>query len=275
MLRILTVLALVMATSQAIAGAWTLERGKSNVFVTSTFTYGDHGFDDDGDLVSVPEYQKFTLNGAFEYGVRPWLTAVVRGELRQEQGYGPIGQLPYEDPRFVPGRDDTRTIYGQTDVSYAAIAAGARARLLEGDYFVVSTEGLLSSGGFDENITNAPSDGPFAEIRGLFGVGGPVLGLHSFFDAQAGYRARFEEDDADEIVIDLTVGVHVHPRWLILAQTFSTFELGRNTDYTKAGASVVYEVTDKLSLEVGGLATVAGRNALQEIGGKVGFWRSF
>jgi hypothetical protein len=38
---------------------------------------------------------------------------------------------------------------------------------------------------------------------------------------------------------------------------------------------VVYSVRDTFHVEVGGLATVAGRNAVREIGGRIGFWYEF
>ncbi|MEO1103184.1 MAG: hypothetical protein AAFW98_05560 [Pseudomonadota bacterium] len=275
MVRISFVLILVLMSTDALAGAWTLERGKTHTYTTSSFTYGNHSYDENGDLVKVPEYRKFTLNAALEYGVRDWLTAIVRGELRQEIGHGEIYRLPYRDPIFVEGEDGDGIVYGERSEVFGAIEGAARVRLLKGDNHVVSAQGAFASGGFDYDGAGADSDGPYVEARALFGIGKPIWGRHTFFDAQAAYRFRFDPDDTDEVVVDLTVGAQLLPRWMLLGQTFSTIEVDGETHYTKAGGSVVYAVNERLRVELGGIATVYGRNALQEYGGKVGFWWTY
>lgn len=259
----------------AAAGAWTLPQGESRTYATSSFTYGDHGFDDDGKLVKVPEYNKFTLNGAFEYGVRPWLTAVLRGELRQEYGYGEVYREAFVNPIFVEGNSGERVVYGYDTKSFANVLGGARARVLQGKHHVGSVEAVASTGGFDSQGIGAPSDGPFLEARALFGIGKPFKDVHVFFGAAAGYRWRIDSRDKDEVVLDLTLGSQVLPRWMVLGQTFSTLEVGGDVHYTKAGASVVYSVSDRLKFEAGGIATVYGRNAIQEFGGKAGLWWAY
>lgn len=273
MVRLFVVLLLlILSASRASPGAWTLDSGETRTYTTSSFTYGNHGFDDDGKLVKVPEYRKFTLNGALDYGVRPWLTAVLRGELRQEYGYGEVQRLPFVDPIFVEGQTRTRVVYGHRTMNYGNLAGGARFRVLERDHYVGSVEGVASTGGFDSLGTGAPSDGPFVEARALFGIGRPFSGRHLFLNAEAGYRARLEADDKDELVLDLTVGAQVLPRWMVLGQTFSTFEVAGDVHYTKGGASAVYEINDRMRLEIGAVATLHGRNAIQELGGKIGVW---
>ncbi len=275
MLRFAVVLLLVMSTVPAAAGAWTLPEGETRVYSTSTFTYGDHGFDDEGKLVKVPEYRKFTLNAAMEYGIRPWLTAVMRGEMRQEYGFGEIYRDPYDNPIFVEGRSGPRVVYGYDTKSYGNILGGARVRVAEGANYVGSIEAVASTGGFDSLGLGAPSDGPFVEARALLGAGKLLSGRQVFANAEAGYRLRLKSDDKDEVVFDLTLGAHLKPRWMVLAQTFSTFELGGDVHYTKAGGSVVYRINDRMQFELGGIATVLGRNAIQEFGAKAGFWWSY
>jgi len=271
-LRLVVLILAMLPAADAVAGAWTLPQGEVQTYTTSSFTFGNHGFDDDGQLIKVPEYRKFTLNGAFEYGVRPWLTAVLRGELRQEYGFGEIYRAPFVNPIFVEGNSGEQVVYGYDTKSYANVLGGARARVLDGTDYVGSVEAVASTGGFDSLGTGAPSDGPFLEARALVGYGRPFRDMHMFVSAEGGYRWRVESGDKDELVLDLTVGSQVLPRWMVLGQTFSTFEVAGDVHYTKAGASVVYSITDRLRLEVGGIATVYGRNAIQELGGKAGFW---
>lgn len=243
------------ATS-AIAGAWTLQRGETRTYVTSSFTYGDHGFDENGDLVAVPEYQKLNLSAALEYGMRPWLTAIVRGEMTDET----------LETEVEPGLLDSQR------KTFASIAGGARVRLYQGPMWVASAEVTAFSGGFTTAGDGEVSDSPGVEIRALGGIGGDVYDIPVFADAQLAYRAEFDKDQSDEIKLDLTVGAQVLPNWMILAQTFSTFQTDGEAFYHKLSGSVVRRVTDRLRVEVGGTATVAGKNAIRELGAHIGFW---
>ena len=197
---------------------------------------------------------------------------MVRGELRDEYGYGEISRLPFKSPIFVEGRSNTTVVYGYRSKSYANVLGGARARLLDRDFYVVSLEAVASTGGFDSGGDGAPSDGPFVEARAQMGGSHTVSGRNVFGNAELGYRVRIDPDDKDEVVLDLTVGAQVHPRVMLIGQTFSTFEVDGDVHYTKAAGSLVYHVNERMRVEVGALGTVYGRNAIQEIGAKVGFW---
>ena len=84
-----------------------------------------------------------------------------------------------------------------------------------------------------------------------------------------------------EFHADLTFGVRLAPRWLLLIQSFNVLSEGSGTwgfssyDYEKAQLSVVYAVSAALSLQVGGFSTYAGRNAIQENGLVLGAWHKF
>lgn len=258
---LLLAVALATLPAAAHAAAWTLERGETKGYVTSSFSYGEHGYDSDGNLIAVPAYRKFVLSGAIEHGVRPWLTTVVRGELREE------------------GRREeiTPTLIGPVTQTYGAVAGGARVRLHQTPAWVFSTEFSVFSGGMDTSGIAAPADGPGAEIRVLAGTGRALLGRPVFANLEAAYRHRFDDDEPDEMKLDFTVGARVLPRWTVLAQTFSTWDVGgtyAGEDH-KVGASVVRRFSERLQVEVGAVATIHGRNALQEYGGKVGFWYDF
>lgn len=243
------------ATS-AIAGAWTIQRGETRTYVTSSFTYGDHGFDENGDLVAVPEYRKLNLSAALEYGMRPWLTAIVRGEMTDEELNTEVGPDVFEP--------ESKT--------FASVAGGARVRLYQGPMWVASAEVIAFSGGFTTAGDGKPNDSPGVEIRALGGIGGDIYDIPVFADAQLAYRAEFQKDQSDEIKLDLTLGAQVMPNWMLLAQTYSTFQTDGESSYHKLSGSVVRRVTDRLRVEVGGTATVAGKNAIRELGAHIGFW---
>lgn len=259
LLRCLLLAISVLLPAHAMAGAWTLERGKTKAFVVSTFTYGDQGFDDDGHLITVPEYQKFELTAALEHGVRPWLTVLLKGELREET----------VDTLVVP------RLMLPVAKSFGSVSGGARLRLYKAPNWVFSTQWTAMSGGFDDAGQSAPSDGAAVEARALLGVGRTVLGKHAFADIQGAYRVGLKSDDSDEMRFDVTIGSQLTPRTLVLGQTFSTFEVNAPVHYHKVGVSAVRQLNERVQIEVGGLATVYGRNALQEFGGKVGFWYNF
>ncbi|MEM8551215.1 MAG: hypothetical protein AAGF45_02470 [Pseudomonadota bacterium] len=257
------------------ASAWTLERGQTRTYVTSSFTYGDHGFDDDGKLVKVPEYRKFTLEGALEYGVRDWLTGIVRAELRDEYSFGEIYRARVADPIFDPNQPNPRIFYDWRTQTFASAAAGARVRLWHTGRFVASLQGLASTGGFDSTGARAQSDGALVEARAEMGAGHQALGRHFFANASAGYRMRLEADDKDELLLDLTLGAKVLPRWMLIGQTFTTADVDGTSHHTKVGLSIVHRFSDRIELELGGIATVLGKNTIQEFGGKLGVWWSF
>lgn len=255
---------------QAWAGAWTLERGRTKAFVTSSFTYGDHGFDADGNLITVSEYRKVTLRAALEYGIRPWLTGLLKGEVREETAEE--ASVRSASVLFDPITTTTTRPVSRT---YGSAVGGARVRLYEAPRWVVSTEVLGASGGFTSTGTPAASDGPAVEARALVGVGDTLFGRPVFADAQAAYRVRFGEDHPDEVLLDLTLGARVLPRWLVLAQSFSTFELEGGDQFHKVSGSLVRTINDRLAVELSANTTVYGRDALKEVGGTLGFWWSF
>lgn len=252
---------LVALPTPALPAAWTLERGETRAFVTSSFTYGDHGYDADGNLIAVPEYRKFVLSTTLERGVRPWATLFVRGEIRQED----------------QEEDVSPTLVAPVTHTYGSVAAGARVRLYRTPAWVMSTEMSVFSGGFDSSGVAAPDDSPGVEIRALAGTGRTLAGRPVFVDVEAAYRAKFDANESDEVKIDVTLGAHILPRWMILAQSFSTFDVGGaypGQDH-KVGASIVRRVTERLQVEVSGVATVYGRNAIREAGGKLSLWYEF
>jgi hypothetical protein len=62
-----------------------------------------------------------------------------------------------------------------------------------------------------------------------------------------------------------------------MAQSFNTFSVGHTADHRehKAEVSVVYDLTQSLSVQLGGIATVAGENALRERGVVTALWVRF
>lgn len=267
-MRPVLVLAVLFAPTAALAGAWTLERGETNAFITSEFSYGDHGFDRNGNLVSVPDYQKFTLRGTVEYGVRDWLTGIGKAELKEETRYSTIttDSVLFNPPAPVTVREQ---------VTFGAVSGGARVRLYKAPRWVFSAQAMVASGGFQSTGIADDTDSPSVEGRVLFGIGDTVMDRPVFADVQAAYVAYTDAAVDDEVKVDVTLGAQMLPNWLILAQSFTTYETGGDSHHTKLEGSVVRTINERLRVQLGGGGTVYGKNAVQEWGGKLSFWWRF
>lgn len=249
-------LAALLTPTAADAGAWTPEKGDGQVIVSGLYSEALEAFGDGGHPEEIPVFRKVELGVYAEYGLTDWLTAIARTELKSEAVGTPMA---LEDARF------------------GLSGLGARVRLWQGGGGVVSAEvsGRVPTGG-----GRRWEGDPDAEIdlRLLTGYGFGLGTWSGFIDVQGAYRLR-PGATADEIRADLTLGVRPRPRLLWLAQSFNTLStasesLATRTEH-KAQVSVVYDVTEHLSLQVGAIATLAGQNALRERGLITALWVRF
>jgi len=243
------------------AGAWTQQQGHGLVIISVDHSRASLGFDDDGQSEPIEGFQKTELRAYLEYGLTNRVTLVAQPEWRQKE----IGEGPGDKVNGL-GRVD----------------AGARLRLWQNDASVVSVQATARMPGARDTI--APANGGDTDwegdVRGLYGRGFTLAGRHAFVDMQLGYRVRLG-NAADEVRFDLTTGIDITPKVLALLQSFNTLSVGDVdapfllANEHKASASIVYRFDENWSFQLGGLITIAGRNALQERGGSVAIWRSF
>lgn len=246
---------LAAAQGDACAGAWTKLKGEGEVFVTGLYSEASEAFDANGVASDISVFRKVEIGVHAEYGVTDWLTAIGRTEFKTTASGAPIS---IDEARF-----------GLTGV-------GARIRLWEDGGTVVSAEatGRLAVGG------GAEAEEGDADLRLLAGHGFMLGNWPSFIDLGAAYRFRFGEP-SDEFRADLAFGVRPRERWLFMMQSFNTFSDGgtpgdlADPREHKLQLSAVYDVTESLSLQVGGTATIAGRNALAEQGLVTALWYRF
>lgn len=114
----------------------------------------------------------------------------------------------------------------------------------------------------------------------LAGKGFTIGRWPGFAEIQGGYRFGLD-GRSDAFRADLTLGIRPQARWLLLAQSFNTLAVDR-PDATfaeptehKLQLSAVYDVNRHLSLQVGGFATLAGRDALRERALVTAVWLRF
>ena len=251
-------LTLATTTGTAHAGAWTLPKGSGQVILTNLYYWAQdefsksgnrHGFSNDG------EFTKYEFNPYIEYGLRDDLTLVLNTFVRRVSFTNEFsGEVNFglADPelalRYRLSPPDAQTIW--------AVQAALK--------FPVAVPHDTPP------LGNEQTD---AEARLLVGRGFNIFGRWAYWDVEVAYRFR-DEAPADEIKLDLTLGVSLTDDWLVIGQFFATRglrngetiqvqgnpTLDTNYDLYKAQLSVVYQLTKSTRIQVGYQRDLAGRN---------------
>lgn len=242
-------------SAPARAGAWTQDRGKGQVITTITTSRADESYDSDGTRVGPRKFRKEELTSLVEYGLFNGVTIVV----------APSGQFVSDD-----ASGSTVNTRGLSSVDLAA-----RLRLFTRANQVFSLEPHAILPGTIDNPGNAllASNKTDFELRMLYGISGKIMHKPYFVDAEAAYRRRGGAF-ADEWRADLSAGVSPLPRWQIIAKTSSIVSTERFALH-KAGASVVYVLNKRISLEAGTMRAIAGREVVRENAYTGGVWVRF
>ena len=239
------------------AGAWTLEEGHSEILFGATYSRAVAGFDRHGGAHLPIRYEKTLVQLHGEYGWNDWLTVILAPEYAHAR---------LRAPRRKPERADD-----------AAVEGGVRVRLFKQIGILSAQLTAKTAGAFDMSVSVDGAPGRQLELRMLYGTGFSLFGRPGFFDVEIGQRwiagAR-----ADEVPVDMTVGLRVSKGTQVLAQSFNIVTQG-NARYPysdhrvhKLSLSIVTDIRPGLSLESGGYLTVAGQNALVEQGVMLRLW---
>ena len=101
-----------------------------------------------------------------------------------------------------------------------------------------------------------------------------LFGVAGFLDTQLGYRSQGQ--NGDELRADITLGLRLVPRLLLLAQSFSTASLrATQSGYIasqKLQLSAVYDISERLAFQIGVVDALAGMNSPAEMGVTSGLW---
>lgn len=226
---------------------------------TVYFTQSSRGFDSNGNVVDIDNYDKFEIYLLAEYDITQDLTLIFNPIFRNVS---------------VENGDDS------SGLGYTAF--GARQKVLKGDQGWIALEGTVRIPGVEraDNLAQVGSTDTEYDLRVRGFRNFQIGNLPSFVDAQTSYRLR-AGDPPNEFHGDLTVGVRPSSDWLILAQSFVTISDGAGQGvfdsyrYHNVQLSGVRTITDGVSLQFGLTGTVAGRNALRERGAFAAVWVSF
>jgi len=247
-------------TSPVAAGAFLMPPGRGEIITTTFFSGTSRAFDANKNVIPVRSYQKFEIGTYIDYGVTDWLTFVA-----------------------TPSVDHIHTGDPHTAVGIGDSALGARTALYQKPGIAISIQGLirppltLQTDPATKTITHSSSWG--GELRLLFGYSTQIFGYDTFTNLELGYRWN-DKVTPDEWRSDLTLGIHVMPKLALLLQDFIAISDGRSTVnpsyfWNKGALSGVYALSPVWSVQAGGFATLAGRNAGCEIGPFAGLWYRF
>ncbi len=250
-------LGLLVPSSAAFAGAWTLPEGSGLAVIAMSASSATKAFQD----LTVPRYNKVELQGLIEYGITDRLTFILSPGLQHIDIGSPV--------------DAKRTGLGCTEI-------GGRYLIWRNSTWVVSGQATARIPGMSETSNPAAIGytGYDADVRALLGHSFTLGGMPSFIDMQLAQRFS-AGGSPSEFRADLTFGVRTSDRWLLLAQSFNVMSEGSagwaygSYEYYKFQFSGVYFITPALGMQAGAFTTYAGRNALQENGGILGLWYKF
>ncbi len=235
------------------------EEKRGQAIATVYYSQSKRGFDDDGNVVDINDYDKLEVFLLAEYAVTDDLTLIFNPSFRDVS---------------VEGGDNS------TGLGYTAL--GARYDVLKDDDGWLALEGSVRIPGVEraDNLAQVGSTDTEYDLRlrGFHNIS--VAGLPGFVDAQTSYRLR-DGDPPNEFHGDLTVGVRPKQNLLLMAQSFNTISDGAGQGifdsyrYHNVQFSAVQTVADGVSLQLGVVGTIAGENALRERGGFAAIWVDF
>ena len=255
------IVGLSVLSGPAVAGAWVQPKGQGQVILKYEDMRADRGFDPDGQSLPLPASRRDRSAGVFaEYGVTDRLTLQLKGDWQE-------------------GRDVFVDYQGRGPLEVGVIWQAART-----DRWAVSLYGGYADGGEGRNAGYAaPGQGKHDwEVRGS--VGRSFAGGQGRFSAtgrfvEAQVARRFRSGLSDETRIDLTLGSHYGPDWMILGQAFAgqadDDALGRpGARWLSVETSAVRRL-GTWSLQAGWRRTLAGRETPIASGPMIAVWRRF
>ncbi|WP_425999661.1 hypothetical protein [Caulobacter sp. DWR1-3-2b1] len=237
---------------KAMAGAWSMPRGRTQVIAKVERQSADQLFDAGGAMQDLGYREDETASIFVEHGVTNRLTLQAKAGLTR--GHDPF--IRYE------GRGPV-----ELGLRYAILR---RPHTVAAVYLGVAEAGVGRNAGYA-----APGQGEVdLEARLLLGRSVTTRRGEIFSDLQV---ARLRRSGlADETRIDATLGFRPARNWLVMAQTYAgeADVRPRKTRWVKAELSAVRGF-GAWSVQAGWRQTVAGREIAKDGGVVLGIWRGF
>lgn len=244
----------VLATAHA--GVFVQPEGAGRVIITGVATRSPRGFDAHGHVAPIADYNQDQLYISAEYGLSDNLTLILAPSYRSVR---------------VENDANSRGL-GYTE-------AGVRYRLAQGSNWLMSTQASIRipGQGRSDRIAQLGNTSTDLDLR----LGAAWTTATTFLTGEGGYRLR-SGGQANEFHVDLTAGLHLGPRVMLLASVFNTFSDGASTGvlnqkyrYGDAYFNVAWELNKRVTVMAGYTATLYGKNALRQRGPVIGLWINF
>ncbi|RXF74819.1 hypothetical protein [Hansschlegelia zhihuaiae] len=261
-MTLLALLGTAAAPHAAAAGAFTLERGEVKAFLTGYVMSGDEYFDRMGKRQSRGRYEKRELQAFVEYGALEGLTL--------------FGSTALQRIEAKDGGVHDREGLGRSE-------AGARARLWSQDGWIVSAQAsaVIAGAKKGSGLAAIGETDDQADVRGLVARSFEVFGKPAFLDMGVGYRWR-SGDPANEMRIDVTLGIRPIERLLLLVQNFNQIGTGRwkgpyelKQRIHKLQGAAIFDLNERWSIFAAAFFTPVGQDCLDERGATVGIGLRF
>jgi hypothetical protein len=255
-LRVLVFSGLLLIAAAAQGGAWLEPPGEGQVILGGTFSDSLRAYDANGRLAPVSSYKKFELTAYAEYGATDAITLIAAPSVLDFRAKPP----------------------GQSYAGMGVVEAGGRVKLYEYEEWIFSAQATL------REATRARSrifldtgQGLQGDARLLIGRTFTILGFPAFSSLEIGYRSP--GGFGHEVRADATLGVRPVEKILVLLQAFNISAVHTTPVYptrsNKLALSAVYEITPKISVQVGGIVGLPGVNTTTERGVISAVWYRF
>lgn len=263
-MRAILALCLLLAfTHAAGAAAWTQPRGHWQIIAGMLTSEAARSYDASGRASTPKLFQRTLLQTDIAYGLSNRTTLFARSETAYVRTRDPGAPL-------VTAQDN-------------ALEAGVRYRLVNGVGFLAKDDVLSvelsarTAGAFNFAVSaNAGAAGYDGGIRLLYGSGFKLFKRDGFVNAELGGR-WLSPPRPDQVPLDLTVGLWMNKRNMIMLQSFNLISGPAERPYNafrshKLQVSSVWRISKRLALQSGAFFSPAGRNALDEQGAVLSLW---
>jgi hypothetical protein len=253
----LALLACAVCITGAQAGAWTLRKHHWQSFTTTTTSEASASFAANGHASIPTRFSKLLVQNCLEYGLTNAITL-------------------FATPAYVVARVQTPSL-ALTTAHNTSVEAGARVMLWQRIGKLSLQASYKTAGAFDLSVSANHASGRQIELRLLYGTSFSLFGRDGFADVQLAQR-WIGEPRPNETPLDITAGLWLTPRTMVMAQSFNIVSAGdARPPYTyyrshKVEVSLVQKLSRHWSLQLGAFYSPAGQNALVERGVQVSLW---
>ncbi len=236
------------------------DEGRTQIIFSNTTTQSSRRFGRNGKPLRADRFSKQETTISIERGWSDQVT-LLAGARAQLQTF-PVDSVT---SRFASG----------------AVSAGARVKVWSDGGTILSVQAALQGSG-ERSLPGQlrRMDAPVeADLRLNLGHGFAIGSWQAFAEVQTAYRWR-GGGNRDEVRFDMAFGVRPFPQLLLMVQSFSTFTAagrgrvgeGRPRQH-KLQPSIVYDLSERWSLQVSAFASIRGRDSIKEQGAQVALWR--